>query len=82
MILCVGGTPAIQHTLRFESLESGAVNRAYDVRVTASGKGVNVARAVTMLGGQALLATFLGGDPGRFIARELDARGGGTRSSG
>ncbi len=75
MILCVGGTPAIQRTLRFESLEPGAVNRAYDMRVTASGKGVNVARAVTMLGGQALLATFLGGDPGRFIARELDARG-------
>lgn len=75
MILCVGGTPAMQRTLRFESLEPGAVNRAYDVRVTASGKVVNVARAVTVLGGQALLATFLGGDPGRFVARELDARG-------
>jgi tagatose 6-phosphate kinase len=75
VILCVGGTPAMQRTLRFESLEPGAVNRAYDVRVTASGKVVNVARAVTVLGGQALLATFLGGDPGRFVARELDARG-------
>ena len=75
MILCIGGTPAMQRTLRFESLEPGAVNRAYDVRVTASGKVVNVARAVTVLGGQALLATFLGGDPGRFVARELDARG-------
>jgi 1-phosphofructokinase family hexose kinase len=75
VILCVGGTPAMQRTLRFESLEPGAVNRAYDVRVTASGKMVNAARAVTVLGGQALLATFLGGDPGRFVARELDARG-------
>ncbi len=75
MILYVGGTPAMQRTLRFESLEPGAVNRAYDVRVTASGKVVNSARAVTVLGGQALLATFLGGDPGRFVARELDARG-------
>jgi 1-phosphofructokinase family hexose kinase len=65
----------MQRTLRFESLEPGAVNRAYDVRVTASGKGVNATRAVTVLGGQALLATFLGGDPGRFIARELDAQG-------
>ena len=75
MILCVGGTPAMQRTLRFESLQLGVVNRAYDVRVTASGKVVNAARAVTVLGGQALLATFLGGDPGRFVARELDARG-------
>jgi tagatose 6-phosphate kinase len=75
VILCVGGTPAMQRTLRFESLEPGAVNRAYETRVTASGKVVNAARAVTVLGGQALLATFLGGDPGRFVARELDARG-------
>jgi 1-phosphofructokinase family hexose kinase len=75
VILCVGGTPAVQRTLRFETLEPGAVNRAYGVRVTASGKVVNAARAVTVLGGQALLATFLGGDPGRFVARELDAQG-------
>ncbi|MDQ3636677.1 MAG: PfkB family carbohydrate kinase, partial [Actinomycetota bacterium] len=75
MILCVGGTPAMQRTLFFEVLEPGAVNRAYKVRVTASGKVVNAARTVTVLGGQALLATFLGGDSGRFVARELDAQG-------
>ncbi|MCA1717726.1 MAG: 1-phosphofructokinase family hexose kinase [Actinobacteria bacterium] len=75
MILFVGGTPAMQRTLRFGSLEPGAVNRAYEVRVTASGKVVNAARAATVLGGRALLATFLGGDPGRFVARELDAQG-------
>ena len=75
MILCVGGTPAMQRTLFFESLEPGGVNRAYETRVTASGKAVNVARAVTVLGGRALLATFLGGDSGRFVARELDAQG-------
>jgi tagatose 6-phosphate kinase len=75
LILCVGGTPAMQRTLRFERLESGGVNRAYEVHVTAAGKAVNVAKAVTVLGGQALLATFLGGDPGRFVARELDEEG-------
>jgi len=76
VILCVGGTPAVQRTLRFKSLEPGAVNRPYEVlRVTASGKVVNAARAVTVLGGQALLTTFLGGDSGRFVARELAARG-------
>jgi len=75
VILCVGGTPAMQRTLFFEVLEPGAVNRAYKVRVTASGKVVNAARTGTVLGGQALLATFLGGDSGRFVARELDAQG-------
>src|SRR5919202_3521777 len=75
VILCVGGTPAMQRTLRFESLQPGGVNRAYEARVTASGKVVNVAGVITALGGQALLATFLGGDPGRFVARELDEAG-------
>lgn len=65
----------MQRTLFFECLKPGEVNRAYEVRVTASGKVVNAARAVTVLGGRALLATFLGGDPGRFVARELDTRG-------
>jgi tagatose 6-phosphate kinase len=73
VILCVGGTPAMQRTLRFSHLEPGEVNRAREVRVTAAGKALNVAKVVTVLGGRALLATFLGGDPGRFVARELNA---------
>jgi 1-phosphofructokinase family hexose kinase len=73
VILCVGGTPAVQRTMRFASLKAGEVNRASEVQVTASGKVVNAARVATALGGRALVATFLGGDAGRFVARELDA---------
>jgi tagatose 6-phosphate kinase len=65
----------MQRTLLFGRLDVGEVNRAREVRVTASGKVTNAARAVTVLGGQALLLTFLGGDPGRFVARELEAAG-------
>lgn len=75
MILCVGGTPAMQRTLLFSRLKVGEVNRAREVRVTASGKAVNAARVVTILGGRALLATFLGGDAGRFVAQQLKAEG-------
>ena len=75
MIVCVGGTPAMQRTLLFPGLKVGEVNRAREVRVTSSGKAVNAARVATTLGGRALLATFLGGDAGRFVARELDAEG-------
>lgn len=75
MILCVGGTPAMQRTLLFDRLDVGEVNRAREVRVTASGKVTNAARAVATLGGRALLLTFLGGDSGRFVARELEAAG-------
>jgi len=50
VILYVGGTPAMQRTLRFPRLEVGGVNRASEVRVTASGKVVNAARVATVLG--------------------------------
>ena len=73
MILCVGGTPAVQRTLLFESLAVGDVNRAQKLYVTASGKVVNAARAVKTLGGESLLLTFLGGDAGRHVSRTLDA---------
>ena len=65
VILCVGGTPAMRRTFLFDRLDIGEVNRAREVRVTASGKVTNAARAVTVLGG----------DAGRFVARELEAAG-------
>lgn len=75
MILCVGGTPAMQRTLSFERLIPGAVNRAKEVRVTASGKVTNTARVAATLGSRTLFVTFLGGDSGRFVARSLDEEG-------
>lgn len=54
MILCVGGTPAMQRTLPFESLAVGDVNRAQKLYVTASGKVVNAARTVNTLGSESL----------------------------
>jgi tagatose 6-phosphate kinase len=74
-ILAVGATPTVQRTLRFAALDLGAVNRAREVLVTASGKAVNVARVAARLGGDSLLVQILGGDTGRFVARALDAEG-------
>jgi len=65
----------VQRTLVFDSLTVGGVNRARKVHVTATGKAVNAARAITTLGGAATLISFLGGDAGRFVARGLDAEG-------
>lgn len=75
MILCAGATPAMQRTLFFERLIPGEVNRANEVRVTASGKVTNAARVAATLGSRTLLATFLGGDSGNFVARELESEG-------
>ena len=75
VILCAGATPAMQRTLFFEKLLPGEVNRAKEVRVTASGKVTNAARVAATLGSRTLLATFLGGDSGRLVAGELEAEG-------
>ncbi|MBA2377383.1 MAG: hexose kinase [Rubrobacter sp.] len=75
MILCVGGTPAMQRTLSFERLVPGSVNRANEVRVTASGKVTNAARVAATLGSRAVFVSFLGGDSGRFVAENLDGEG-------
>lgn len=73
MILVVGLSPTVQRTLRFAgSPVLGQVNRAAETFVTASGKAVNVARVVTLLGGNARLVHVLGGESGRFVACALD----------
>lgn len=75
MILCVGATPTVQRTLRCARVALGEVNRAREVHVTASGKAVNVARVVTLLGGESKLVHCLGGDTGRWVAQMLDRDG-------
>jgi tagatose 6-phosphate kinase len=75
MILVVGLTPTVQRTMRFDRFVVEAVNRAKETLVTASGKGVNVARVVRLLGEQAKLVQVLGGESGRFVAVALDREG-------
>src|SRR5690349_10488235 len=71
MILVVGLSPAWQRTLVFEEIISGKVNRARQVGETASGKGVNVARVASILGGDVRLLTVAGGTRGRLLHAEL-----------
>ncbi|MBN2447888.1 MAG: 1-phosphofructokinase family hexose kinase [Phycisphaerae bacterium] len=68
MILCVSPNPAIDRNLIVPSVKPGAVLRASETLVMAGGKGVNVARAVRTLGGEALIAGPLGGASGRIVA--------------
>jgi tagatose 6-phosphate kinase len=75
MILCVGLSPTIQRTLRFRGFAPGRVNRAAEVWVTASGKAVNVARVVHLLGGRSHLVQPVSGDSGRALTVALDMQG-------
>jgi fructose-1-phosphate kinase PfkB-like protein len=61
MILCVGLTPVLQRTMVFEQVRRDRVNRAIDVRETASGKVINVARVVHRLAGDAIAVRIGGG---------------------
>ncbi len=75
MILCIGLTPTVQRTMRFDRFAVGGVNRAARTVVTASGKAVNVARVLTTLGAKARLIHAVGGDSGRYIAQALAGEG-------
>lgn len=68
MILCLTPNPAIDRTLLVPNLQPGIVTRPTRTIVAAGGKGFNVARAIHLLGGQAMCAGLLGGHAGRLVA--------------
>ncbi|HMP76696.1 MAG TPA: hexose kinase [Kiritimatiellia bacterium] len=74
-ILCLAISPAVQRTLFMDILRPGEVNRAKRTRISAAGKGVNVATVLARLGAPARLVGMRGGPDGEWIARELAALG-------
>lgn len=74
-ILCLAATPAVQRTLIMDRMRPGQVNRAKRVRLSAAGKGVNVAAALARLGQRPVLLGFKGGPGGELIEREMEALG-------
>ncbi len=79
MILVAGLTPAWQQLLRFDALALGEVNRAREVHWCASGKVLNAARCLCLLGGPVKALTIVGRATGEQIRQDaarlgLDAR--------
>jgi tagatose 6-phosphate kinase len=75
MHFCLGTTPTVQQNMTFARVVIDDVNRAIDVRRSASGKPVNVARVLHTLGEKVTLCIPLGGDTGKFIRDELSSAG-------
>lgn len=75
MVLCVTFNPAIDRTMVVPDFASGGVFRPQQTVVAAGGKGVNVARAIRLLGGDPVCAGFLGGFSGAFLERLLRDEG-------
>lgn len=71
MILTVGLNSAYQKVLLFDSFKEGGVLRASALYTAPSGKGINTARALKLLGSRVIATGFVGGDKGDLILKEL-----------
>jgi 1-phosphofructokinase family hexose kinase len=75
MILCIGTTPAAQRVMLFRKLVLDAVNRAGTTLDVASGKSINVAKVLKVLGEQPVAVGFVGGARGEFIRAAMAGKG-------
>lgn len=74
-VLIVAPNAAIDSYYETEKLEPAQVMRAHRAFHTAGGKGHNMARAATRLGGKVLSLGISGGSAGKFIEAQLEEEG-------
>ncbi|MBF8984446.1 1-phosphofructokinase [Lutibacter sp. B2] len=72
MITTVTLNPAIDRAYIINNFKINERHHVDNVEMTAGGKGLNVARVVSMLGEKVNATGFLGGYSGKFIKEELD----------
>ena len=75
MIHTVTLNPALDKTVEIPSLTVDAVNRITAMRTDPGGKGINVSKVISVLGGSSVAYGILGGDTGRAILAALDEMG-------
>ncbi len=75
MILCVSPNTAVDRTMIVPGFAEGRVHRTGNIVVAAGGKGLNVARAIRILGVEACCAGFIGGHAGNLIRDLFKAEG-------
>jgi len=75
MILAAGMSPAWQQILEFDAVHVGRVNRAVSATWCASGKVLNVGRALHRLSAPACTLCAVGGPSGDSIRREFNLAG-------
>lgn len=73
--LILGLNPTWQRLFILDDFKPGEVNRLSKVEEFASGKGINCARILRVLGGDFILSHFLGGDRSVSICDEVAAAG-------
>jgi 1-phosphofructokinase/tagatose 6-phosphate kinase len=71
VILTVTLNAAIDRTIAVPNFRLGRRHRAVESRTVAGGKGVNVARALTLLGRPVIASGFVGGPTGTRVLEQL-----------
>ena len=75
MIITLTPNPSIDRTISVTELRHGEVNRATDSRIDPGGKAINVARALTANGSDAVAVLPTGGPEGRLMEALLGRSG-------
>jgi len=75
VILAVALNPALDVTHRVDGVDWAGVNRPSGVRAEPGGKGLNVARALRMLGAEVVVAGLAGGSTGDAVRSALGRAG-------
>jgi len=73
MILTATLNAAIDRTIAVPNFHLGHRHRAVESRTVAGGKGINVARALSLLGRPVIATGFVGGPTGNRVAEQLRA---------
>ncbi|PIJ42404.1 1-phosphofructokinase, partial [Leucobacter sp. OLES1] len=79
MIVALTPNPSVDRAVTVETLDRGQVLRADSSRVDPGGKGVNVGRALTAMGGDALIVVPSGGPEGALFEVLLAGTGAASR---
>ena len=72
MIITVTLNPALDKTANLDELQVGELNRLENILVDIAGKGISVARMVSVLGETPLATGFMGEGNGEFILKTLE----------
>src|SRR5436309_129959 len=75
MIVCLAANPSIDKLFEVDRLIKGDIHRPRGRVATAGGKGLNVARAAHVLGGEATAVSLLRGHAGKWLEEQLSAEG-------
>lgn len=67
MILTITLNPLLEKVLFFSKIERNKVNRAFDLKINAGGKGINVSRQLNKFKIENLASGFLGGENGKML---------------